>query len=337
MTQKQLFSPFFAKRVNLNQEEMLDLIDKVLTAYQLGTLISAEGIEVGYEDVNFILTTDKGKFLLKVLIDFTVKKPRTKEDSYRYVETMESLRADGVPLPKLFKNGDEYLLKQIVPHNDQPIWMIVMEFFEGKDFIENPPSLDDIKVIAKILTIINSSKLIREPMYDPWQPQFFLEEYAENKKYLAPSNIELIDEVVAKYKQIEISSLPKSIIHADFMRNNILKNSKGEYCVLDYGVVNYAPRLSEVGVFLAGFCLDPEISLEENKVAYQTGLDEYTNHLALTPDELAHVGTMTRAAYALFHIAASHEKFVENNQTEENEYWISLGIAGLKLTKVMGL
>jgi len=337
MIQRQLFSPFFAKRVNLNQEEMLELIDKVLIAYQLGNLVSAEGIEVGYEDVNFVLTTDKGKFLLKVLIDFTVKKPRTKEDSYRYVETMESLRADGVPLPKLYKNGDEFLLKQIVPHNDQPIWMIVMEFFEGVDFINNPPSLEDIKVIAKILTIINSSKLQRKPMHDPWQPQFFLEEYNENKKYLTSSNIELIEDVVTKYKQIEIPNLPKSIIHADFMRNNILKNTRGEYCVLDYGVVNYAPRLSEVGVFLAGFCLDPEISLEKNKVAYQTGLDAYLKYLELTPYELRHVGTMTRAAYALFHIAASHEKFVEDNQTEENEYWISLGIAGLNLTKEMGL
>lgn len=337
MSQKQLFSPFFAKRVNLNQEEMLELIEKVIEAYQLGTLISADGIEVGYEDVNFILVTDKGKFLLKVLIDFTAKQPRSEADSYQYVETMESLRADGVPLPKLFKTGDSYLLKQIVPHNELPIWMIVMEFFEGIDFISGPPTLDDIRYIAKILTIINSSKLVRESMYDPWQPQFFLEEYQANAQYLSPANTKLIEAVAQKFRQIDLSHLPKSIIHADFMRNNILKNSAGEYCVLDYGVVNFAPRLADVGVFLAGFCLDPEISVEKNQVAYQTGLETYLQYLPLTPYELDHIGTMTSAAYALFHIAATHEKFVENNQTEENDYWISLGISGLELTRQLGL
>lgn len=337
MTQKQLFSPFFAKRVNLNQLEMLQLIDKVVIAYNLGKLVTAEGIEVGYEDVNLVLTTNKGKFLLKVLIDFIVKKPRTEKDSYKYVDTMESLRADGVPLPKLYKTGKEFLLKQIVPHNDQPIWMIVMEYFEGTDFINQPPSLEDIKVVAKILTIINSSKMKRQSMHDPWQPQFFLEEYKENYELLEESNILLIEEVAKNYRQMNLDKLPKSIIHADFMRNNLLKNKQGAYCVLDYGVVNYAPRLADVGVFLAGFCLDPEVSLKENKIAYQTGLNEYTKHLELTPYELAHIWTMTRAAYALFHIAATHEKFIEHNQTEENEYWISLGIAGLKLTKEMRL
>ena len=94
MKQKQLFSQHFAKRINLNQIEMLDLVNKVVTAYNLGDLKTAEGIEVGYEDVNFILTTTMGKYLLKVLIDFTIKKPRSEENSKKYVDTMEQLRAD---------------------------------------------------------------------------------------------------------------------------------------------------------------------------------------------------------------------------------------------------
>jgi len=337
MQQKQLFSQHFAKRINLNQSEMLDLIDKVVTAYNLGNLKTVEGIEVGYEDVNFTLTTTKGKYLLKVLIDFTIKKPRSKENSRKYVDTMENLRADGVPLPKLFKAEDDYLLRQIVPHNTEPIYMLVMEFFEGVDFIKQPPTIKDIKVIARILSIINSSKMKRKSVYDPWQPQFFLEEYKENVGLLKKSDKKLVDEVLAKYKQMDLKKLPKSIIHADFMRNNLLKSVEGKYCVLDFGVLNYAPRLADVGVFLAGFCLDPEVSIEKNLLAYKTGLDEYLKHTQLTNYEKTHVGTMTRASYALFHMAATHEKIVEHNKTKENDYWIALGRAGLKLTKKIGL
>lgn len=337
MPQKQLISPHFAKRVNLNQAEMQELINKVVRAFDLGTLHSAEGIEVGYEDVNFFLTTAKGKFLLKILIDFTAKKPRSEADSRRYVDTMVSLRADGVPVPKLYKAGDDYLLKLMVPHNDEPIWMLVMEYFEGVDFINEKPTLKDIQVIAKILTKINSSKMIRRPMYDPWQPQFFMEEYHENEGLLEDANKKLLEEVVVKYQQIDLNKLPRAPIHADFMRNNLLRNKKGDYCVLDFGVVNLAPRIADLAVFLAGFCLDPEISLAENKLAYQTGLEEYSKYIALTDYEKEHLATMVQAAYGLFHIAATHEKKIEHNLTAENDYWIDLGMAGLKLTKEMGL
>jgi Ser/Thr protein kinase RdoA (MazF antagonist) len=337
MEPKQLISEHFAQRINLNQSEILDLIHTVVDEYQLGDMTEAKGIEVGYEDVNFILTTTKGKFLLKILVDFMAKKPRSEEDSRRYVDTMENLRADGVPIPKLYPVNGNYLLKQIVPHNTEPIWMLVMEFFEGHDFIVQPSNLEDIKVVARMLTKINSSKMVRKPMYDPWEPQFLLEEYTENVELLTSENKALIDEVLLKYKHIDLKSLPKSIIHADFMCNNILKNANNEYCLLDFGVVNYAPRIVDLAVFLAGFCLNPDKSLEYNFQAYNTGLEEYKKNIELTPLEDSLIGTMTRATYALFHIAASHDKIIEKSKIEENDYWIKLGIAGLKLTKRMGI
>lgn len=338
MEQKQLFSQHFAKRVNLNQTEMLALIDKVVVAYNLGDLKNAEGIEIGYEDVNLILNTTKGKYLLKILINFTAKKPRSKDDSEKYVSIMEQLRAAGVPLPKLFKTtADNYLLRQVVPHNSEPIWILVMEFFEGKDFINQTPTIDDIKIIAKILSNINLSEIKIPEIYDPWQPQFLLEEYKENANLLAEKDKELIDKVITEYKKMDLKKLPKSLIHADFMRNNLLKNNQGEYRILDFGVVNHAPRLADLAAFLAGFCLDPEASLEANLLAYKTGLEEYEKYVELTSYEKQHIGTMVKAAYAIFHIASTHEKIIEHNQTPENEYWIQLGRSGLKLIEKMKL
>jgi Ser/Thr protein kinase RdoA (MazF antagonist) len=337
MEPKQLISQPFAERINLNQSEILDLINSVVAAYQLGTLTEAKGIEVGYEDVNFILTTNSGKYLLKVLVDFMAKKPRSEADSRRYVDTMETLRAEGVPIPKLYQANDAYLLKQVIPHNTDPVWMLVMEFFDGKDFIVQQSTLEDVKVVARMLTKINSSKMVREPMYDPWEPQFLLKEYEENVTLLTEENKTLIGEVLEKFKRIDLHTLPKSPIHADFMCNNILKNENNEYRLLDFGVVNYAPRIVDVAVFLAGFCLNPQKPLEYNLLAYKTGLDEYNTYLPLTPLEMTHIGTMTRAAYAIFHIAATHDKIVEKSKIEENDYWIKLGTAGLELTKKMGL
>jgi len=345
MTQKPLFSPHFAKRLNLNQAEMLEVIDKVIRAYDLGQLISAEGIEVGYEDVNVILKTTKGKYLLKILIDFILKKPRSTADSQRYVETMESFRADGIALPRLYLvtsgSSDEesttYLLQQQVPHNTEPVWMLVMEFFEGTDFIEQPPTTEDMKAVAKYLVKINQSKLKRQPIYDPWQPHYLDRSHQESESLIKEPTKKLVEEVLEKFNKIDQKQLPKSVIHADFMRNNLLKNNQGEYCLLDFGVVNAGPRLSDLAVFLAGFCMDSDDSLVKNRMAYQTGLAAYDQGIDLTDYEKEHLGTMVQAAYACFYLPALYEKMVENNQTEENDYWIRLGEAGLIMTKEMEL
>ncbi|KUK79860.1 MAG: homoserine kinase [Microgenomates bacterium 39_7] len=347
MNKKPLFSPHFAKRLNLNQEEMLELINKVLSAYQLGQLVEAEGIEVGYENVNIILKTTSGKYLLKILIDFILKKPRSLVDSRRYIETMESFRANGIPVPRLYPvlasslNRDEvmdtYLFKQQVPHNPEPVWMLVMEFFEGLDFIEQPPSLDDIRTVAKYLAIINSSKLVRQPVYDPWQPHYLMRSYEESVDILKEPAKSLIDDILHKFKNIDQEKLPTSVIHADFMRNNLLKNTQGKYCLLDFGVVNAGPRISDLAVFLAGFCMDPNDALDKNRLAYEAGLAAYDQAIHLSDYEKKHLGTMVDAAYACFHLPALYEKIVEDNQTEENEYWVQMGEAGLVMTKKMGL
>lgn len=347
MTQKPLFSPHFAKRLNLSQAEMLAVIEKAVEAFDLGQLIAADGIEVGYEDVNIILQTSKGKFLLKILIDFILKKPRSTEASERYVETMESFRADGIALPRLYpvvgnvadqpSTVSNYLLLQQVPHNAEPVWMLVMEFFEGQDFIERKPNLDDMQTIAKYLVKINNSKLQRQPVYDPWQPHYLDRSYDEAEALLAGPTKILVEEVLKKFNQIDQQQLPIAVIHADFMRNNILKNDQGEYCLLDFGVVNSGPRISDLAVFLAGFCMDPEESLANNRLAYQTGLAAYEQVIKLTDYERQHLGTMVRAAYACYYLPALVEKMVEENLTEENDYWIRLGEAGLAMTKELGL
>lgn len=344
---KPLFSPHFAKRLNLNQLEMLELIDKVVKAYDLGELLAADGIEVGYEDVNIILQTTSGKYLLKILIDFILKKPRSTAASQRYVETMESFRADGIPLPRLYpvadavsdkdSQVDTYLLKQQVPHNVEPVWMLVMEFFEGTDFIKQPPTIEDIKVVAKYLAKINNSKLQRQPVYDPWQPHYLDRSFQESLALLTGPTKELVEELLEKFNKIDQKLLTKSVIHADFMRNNLLKNTKGKYCLLDFGVVNAGPRLSDLAVFLAGFCMNPGDSLAKNRLAYEAGLAAYDQDINLSDFEKKHLGTMVRAAYACFYLPGLHEKMIENNQTKENDYWIKIGEAGLIMTKAMGL
>lgn len=346
MIQKQLFSPHFAKRLNLNQAEVIELIDKVLNAYQLGRLIEAEGIEVGYEDVNIVLKTTTGKYLLKVLIDFILKKPRSTADSQRYVETMESFRADGIPLPRLypvsaaqFDNEAKrtYLFQQQVPHNTEPVWMLVMEFFEGPDFIDKALTNEDIKTVAQYLIKINSSKLKRQAIYDPWQPHYLKRSYKESADLLKEPAKNLIEDLLEKFEQIDQKKLPRSVIHADFMRNNLLKNSQGAYCLLDFGVVNAGPRLSDLAVFLAGFCMNPKDSLEKNRLSYDAGLTAYNQGIHLSDYEKKHLKTMVKAAYACFHLPALYEKIVENNQTKENDYWIWLGEAGLVMIRDMDL
>ena len=64
----------FKKRINLNTS-LSELAKNVCEKYKLGEFKSCRAIKIGYEDFNFILTTDSDKYVVKVF-----NKNRTDED-----------------------------------------------------------------------------------------------------------------------------------------------------------------------------------------------------------------------------------------------------------------
>ena len=85
----------FQERIQYRGNEQI-LFNTLCNDYQLGTLVQAKPIEVGYEDFNVLIETNKGKYFAKFFASF-----RDQDNCLRYVNIMETAIDAGINHPKL--------------------------------------------------------------------------------------------------------------------------------------------------------------------------------------------------------------------------------------------
>ena len=104
----------FCERINL-KTDLSKLAEIICKKYNLGEYISEEIILVGYEDFNFILTTNKGKYCVKVF-----NKDRTFEDVNMYIDRIKLANKLKVNTPKVYECNRDILceIEQHLNEND---------------------------------------------------------------------------------------------------------------------------------------------------------------------------------------------------------------------------
>lgn len=73
----------FQKRINY-QGNLNLILSKVCQDFKIGQYQTYEVVPIGYEDLNLILKTNKGKFFVKIFASF-----RDEKECQRYIKIME--------------------------------------------------------------------------------------------------------------------------------------------------------------------------------------------------------------------------------------------------------
>jgi len=71
-------------------------------------------------------------------------------------------------------------------------------------------------------------------------------------------------------------------------------------------------------------------SKEESENNLNIALEEYQKRIPLTDKELVTLPTYIKLAHAMHILCANYEEVAKNNVSEENEYWLQQGRAGLE-------
>src|SRR3989344_4570747 len=231
-------------------ESSLDQVgQRVTSEYSLGELLKIKPMFVGYEELNCLLITSSGRYVIKI---FSKYKDKQTIDSN--VKALIEFYKGGVPVPKLYKNtSGEYLYRL---YDSTHTYVIVMDFFDGQKFTEISPTAQDMLNVIGILVQIHSLSFSTHANYDMWLTIHLPREFEDKKKYLVSQDLDLIQPVVNKISLIDFSQLSKSIVHFDLHRENVMKNKKGEYCILDLASVDYNYTIFDIGTFIALFCFD---------------------------------------------------------------------------------
>ena len=313
----------FKQRIDYKGE--IESISSVICKdFNLGDFVSNKVIEAGYEDFNFILKTTQGKYFVKIFASF-----RSMEECKRLTKVMIKVMNKGINYPKLLKSKQGYL--HITDVENVKLRTCVMEFIEGKNFFEmkSKPNIDEIKLLARQATKINSIDMKPKFVYDSWAIPNFLNEFEKKSKYIDSNDLELIKPLREKFENLKIEKLPYCFVHGDIISTNVIKDNNGKLWIIDFSVSNYYPRIQELAILACDLCFDPE-NKENSKSNFKVALGEYQKTIRLTKGELEVLPTYVKLAHAMHIICASYEKVAKKNNSKENNYFLKHGRNGLR-------
>ncbi len=304
-----------------------ELLIRVCSDYQIGKHISHKIILMGYEDCNLILKTDKNNYFVKLFALF-----RDDAECQRYVEIIQKALNAGVKHPFLHKFNNDPLYQ--IKIEDVKIRLAVMDFTDGKSIYELKTKLnnDEIKFIVKQAALINQIELKQSFVYDSWAISNFEKEYKEKGKYLLPPDDKLIASLAVQFKNLQIDRLPHCFVHGDITRTNTMKDKNGNLFIIDFACANYYPRIQELAVLLCDLFFDPQNPNSFPKM-YDFVVAEYEKYIKLTKEEKETLPLYVKFAHAMHLLRANYERIVEKNETEENNYFLSIGRIGLNFTE----
>lgn len=274
----------------------------LLSQYDLGELISLNGIAAGIENSNFFLTTSRAEYVL------TVFEVLTADQLPFYVELMHHLacRDVAVPMPQTRKDGT-----RISTLHGKPV--IIVTRLEG-GWVRDPGTRH-CEIAASTMAkyqLAAQDFSIRQPNLRGlawWQTTApkVVQFLNPSQRTLLESNLREQIELAASNK---LQSLPSGPAHCDYFRDNVLFAGVPQNPVMG-GVIDFYFAgcdhwLFDMAVAVNDWCVDIETGEldSERLIAWMRG---YTSVRRFTPEERAVWPQMLRAAALRFWISRLYD------------------------------
>ncbi|MDN5819454.1 MAG: phosphotransferase [bacterium] len=311
--------PFARPRERLVKGSDIEkLIQHIADFYDIGTVTKYSEIGVGYEDCNVIIEAHSGKYVAKLFAQ-----TRTSHEIERYIAIMEKITAAGIRHPELVagQNG-----KYVLHHSG--VWAVLACFVEGKTFYElgRAPTADERHEILEQMARLN--KIDHEPFYIPgsWVMERFDEMLTQVQSHLSDDQINMLTEAKRRYDKIPVDKLERTFIHSDIRTTNVLLGDDGKIYLIDYFLANNFLRIREMSVAIASLFCDLD-STETIEQLCRAVVDKYGD---FPSEEYQYLVSYVLSIFAIEFLGGTYARYVQNNQTDENSYWLERGRNGMR-------
>lgn len=310
----------------INLDVPLETLSKVVCEkFGLGNFVSNVVIEIGYEDFNYVLKTDKSQVVVKVFAQ-----TRTDEDCKNLADRAAVPNENGFSSPKIFETNGRNLLE--VKIKNTKFRLIVMEKIDGKDFFSlgEIPNLEELKTIGKELAKLNKIQFNPPFVYDRWAIVNFRQEFDKNKALLSESDCKSFGEILKEFEKCDFSKLKFGFVHGDIIVTNILKDASGKLFFIDFSVSNFLPRIVDLAVSIGDLCM---VSNDESQAKERTKafLEAYEKASKLSGYEKECLKVFLKVHQATSILNCLREKIVEKNDSKENTDFLEKSKLALKM------
>lgn len=264
-------------------------INKILQNYQLGELLSFQGIKEGIENTNYLLVTRKNRFIITIF----EKRVDTSQIPF-YFEVMINSHTQGIecPIPIKDKNG-EYI--NIIKKKK----MAIFDFLDGRSK-KKWSKIDCYQVGEKLakfhLANLNNKLSVKNNFsLNYWKKTFSICLNQINR--ILPNSFEIIKNEIDFISLNWPKNLPKGVIHADLFPDNVFFNKKKISGFLDF-YFSCCDFLSyDLAIAINAWCFYKN---KFNKDFFESIVSGYQSIRRLKPSETDNINILLRGAALRF-------------------------------------
>jgi homoserine kinase type II len=268
-------------------------LDAWLKRYQIGTLVTLQGIAAGIENTNYFVTTSKGHFVL------TLFEKLTADELPFYLGLMAHLADRGIPCPRPVANTRNEFLGEL---NGKPASLV--SFLAGKD-LKNPSAGQCAQVGAQLAALHLAGQSYPLQMDNPRGPRWWKTALHEVVPFMPAQDAALLREEVRFQSLYRFADLPRGVVHADLFRDNVLFENDRITGIIDFYFACSDALLYDVAIAVNDWCMAAGGRLDP--VRSTAFLDAYRAVRHFTAIERGAWPVMLRAAALRFWVSRLYD------------------------------
>lgn len=283
---------------NVSDEQL----NAFLSNYDVGTPTAFKGIAEGVENTNFLLVTDKARYILTLY-----EKRVNKHDLPFFLELIDHLANAGISCPTplhdkegrslqtcagrpaaLFTFLDGMSVRRPTAHHCGELGKAIAEFhLSGSTFQQQRQNSFSIKGMQKFYSEIEGD----------------INSIDENLRQMIEDELNYIEQHWPK-------ALPQGIIHADLFPDNVFFLNNEISGLIDFYFACTDYFVFDLAITLNAWCFEPDLSFNVTKASRL--LDAYSRIRTIESEEIAALPVIARAAALRFLLTRSHDWLVIN-------------------------
>jgi homoserine kinase type II len=265
-------------------------LDTFLAAYDIGRAVSLQGITEGVENSNYLLITERGRFILTLY-----ERRVDSADLPFFLGLMGHLAAKGVPCPTPVHGRDGEALRQLC---GRPA--AIVSFLEGVSPRRVLPAHCAAlgQALAR-LHLAGAGFAMARPnalSVDGWRSLF--EACRAGADRVLDGLEAEIDQELAELERAWPPALPRGIIHADLFPDNAFFQGERLTGIIDFYFACVDLIAYDLAVCLNAWCFEPDGAFNITKARQM--LAAYRAEREFTPAELAALPLLARGAALRF-------------------------------------
>ena len=273
-------------------------VQLILKDYNIGHLKKLIGIKKGIENTNYLLVTNKNKFILTIY----EKRVNSKELPF-FMHLMKKLNAKKINCPKPILNKKRKFLFKV-----EKKLASITSFVHGKE--KKNHSLNESKIIgnniAKLHLATKNIKLYRKNNLS-LQSWFALNNLIKKSKSKKINRLcKWIDTILQDLKKQWPSNLPSGIIHADLFHDNIFFLKKKFSGFIDLYFSCNDAYVYDLAICINAICFDSKFKFKANKA--KALIKGYQQIRKLTQKEILALPYLLRGAAIRFYLTRLYDQ-----------------------------